>query len=78
MDRTPRDGEMFPKQRITLFDLSRAMVVLRLGAEPSRMWTTVKGRYERGATLTVRADVRAATLTLQREYSEVNPVNPDE
>ena len=60
VEKTPRDGEMFPRQYITLFDLSRAIVVLRLGAEPKRMWTDVKGRHRYDVTLCVRADVRAA------------------
>lgn len=28
VDKTPRDGEMFPRQKITLLDLSRAMVAV--------------------------------------------------
>lgn len=57
LDRTPRAGEMFPRQEITLFDLSRAIVGLRLGVEPGRMWKDVKGRHDHDATHRVRADV---------------------
>lgn len=51
MDRAPREGEMFPKQWITLLDLSRAIVRLRLGAQSGRMQTNVKDRQDHGTAL---------------------------
>lgn len=53
---------MFPRQEITLFDLSRAIVGLRLGVEPGRMWKDVKGRHDHDATHRVRADVTQRTV----------------
>lgn len=43
--RAPREGDRFPRQEITLLDLSRAIAVMLLGAEQSRMWTELKGRH---------------------------------
>ncbi len=66
VDRTPRDGEMFPRHWITLFDLSRAIVVLRFGVMPGGMWTDVKGRtHHHDDALCVRADVTAADAWYQ-------------
>lgn len=48
------DGEIFPRQKNNLLDLSRAIVLQLLGREPSKMWTDVKGRLDQAATLRTR------------------------
>lgn len=72
VDRTPREGVMFPRQEINLLDLSRAIVAVCQGVEPRRMWTDVKGRHDHDAAQRVRADVRAAKgRTIQRSVTYI-------